>query len=282
LLVDTHCHLNFDSFEADRQEVLEQARREGVARILNPGIDLATSRAAVALAEAVPEVYAAVGVHPNDADTWDEGTLAELRELAQHPKVVAIGEIGLDDYWEETPRALQEQVLQAQLDLAAEVGLPVVIHIRNARAAGPGDAHRTTQDALAILGAWQRGLAGSAAPITQALAQRPGVLHSFSDSLESAQVATAAGFYIGITGPVTFKKADELRRVAGQAPLERLLIETDAPFLTPHPHRGERNQPAYVRFIAEKIAGLRDLQVEQFAEIITENAERLFLWQAIP
>jgi len=282
LLVDTHCHLNFDSFEPDRQAVLERARQEGVARILNPGIDLGTSRAAVALAEAVPEVYAAVGVHPNDADTWDATALSELRALAQHPKVVAIGEIGLDDYWEKTPRPLQEQVLQAQLDLAAELGLPVIIHIRNARAAGGSGPNCTMQDALAILGAWQRGLAASAVSATRALAQRPGVLHSFSDSLEFARAATAANFYIGITGPVTFKNADELRRVAGQVSQERLLIETDAPFLTPHPHRGERNQPAYVRFIAEKIAGLRSLQVEQFAEIITENAERLFLWQAIP
>jgi TatD DNase family protein len=279
LLVDTHCHLNFESFNTDRPAVLERARQVGVRRILNPGIDLPTSRSALALAEATPEVYAAVGIHPNDADAWEAGTLAELKRLAGHPKVVAIGEIGLDDYWEKTPRALQEQVLQAQLELAAELGLPVVIHTRNGRAAGD---HRATQDALAILGEWQRGLASAGNPQANALAQRPGVLHSFSDSLEFARAAVLANFYIGVTGPVTFKKADELRRVAGGAPLERLLIETDAPFLTPHPHRGERNEPAYVRFVAERIAELRDQPVEQFAQIITENAERLFLWQAIP
>lgn len=279
MLVDTHCHLNFDSFAADRPAVIERARRAGVGRILNPGIDLPTSRAAIALAEAIPEVYAAVGLHPTDLpelapDAW-AALWAELRALAGHPKVVAIGEIGLDDYWQQIPRPAQERALQAQLELAAAVGRPVVIHVRNARAPG---ARRATQDALAILGEWQRGLQAAGSP----LAARPGVLHAYSDTLELARQAVALNFCIGIAGPVTFKNAAELQRVAAGLPLSALLIETDAPFLTPHPQRGQRNEPGYVAYVAEKIAGLRGLAPEQFAPIIAENAERLFLWQVIP
>lgn len=275
MLVDTHCHLNFESFAADREAVVERARQAGVGRMLNPGIDLPTSREAVALAEQYPEVYAAVGVHPNDLPVWGPGVEAALRALAAHPKVIAIGEIGLDDYWEQTPRPAQEQALQAQLELAAGLGLPVVIHVRNARPPGAG---RATSDALAILGEWQRGLQAAGSP----LAARPGVLHSYSDSLELALQAVRLNFYLGVTGPVTFKKADELRRVAAGVPLEALLIETDAPFLTPHPHRGQRNEPAYVAYVAGQIASLRGLEIEQLTHLIAENAERLFLWQVTP
>lgn len=273
MLVDTHCHLNFESFDTDRAAVLEKAAQAGVERVLNPGIDLETSRAAVDLAQAYPEVYAAVGVHPNDAGTWSEGTLDELRGLASHPKVVAIGEIGLDYYWKRTEPALQHRVFQGQLDLAAELGLPVVIHVRNE----DPDDHRAMNDALDILRDWQLSLSTR----SPELAFRPGVLHSFSGGLEDAQRAIACGFCVGITGPVTFKKADILRQVATELPVECLLIETDAPFLTPHPHRGERNEPAYVRFVAEKIAALRGLELDRFARITTQSAERVFRWQVM-
>jgi TatD DNase family protein len=273
VLVDTHCHLNFESFDTDRAAVLEKAAQAGVERVLNPGIDLETSRAALGLAQAYPAVYAAVGVHPNDAGAWSEATLDELRRLASHPKVVAIGEIGLDYYWKRTEPALQHLVFQGQLDLAAELGLPVVIHVRNE----DPDDHRAMNDALDILRDWQLSL-NTRSP---ELAFRPGVLHSFSGDLKDAQRAIASGFCVGITGPITFKKADILRQVATELPVECLLIETDAPFLTPHPHRGERNEPAYVHFVAERVAALRDLELERLAQITTESAERVFRWQAM-
>lgn len=271
MLVDTHCHLNFESFDLDRAAVLERAAQAGVGRMLNPGIDLETSRAAVELAQTYPAVYAAVGIHPNDGSTWNAATLDELRCLAAHPKVAAIGEIGLDYHWERTEHSVQREIFQDQLELAAELGQPVVIHVRDA---SPDD-RRAMGEALDILIEWQQSLAAQGLD----LADRPGVLHSFSGDLDDALRAAAHKFWIGLTGPVTFKKAEILRQVAAGVPVDRLLIETDAPFLTPHPHRGERNEPAYVRYIAEKIAAVRNLEMEQLVQITTESAERLFRWQ---
>jgi len=271
VLVDTHCHLNFESFDQDRAEVLERAAQAGVERVLNPGIDVETSWAAVELAQVYPAVFAAVGVHPNDAAGWRETTLGELGRMASYPKVVAIGEIGLDYYWQRTEPVLQQQIFRQQLDLAAELGLPVVIHVRDKST----DDHQAMLDALDILEEWQHDLAARA----QSLAERPGVLHSFSGDLNDARRAAACQFCIGVTGPVTFKKAELLRQVAAGLTVDRLLIETDAPFLTPHPHRGERNEPAYVRFIADKIAAVRDMALEGLVQITTESAERLFRWQ---
>jgi TatD DNase family protein len=262
--------LNFDSFDQDRQAVIQRGRTAGVTRLLNPAIDLESSRAVLALAESTPEVYAAVGVHPNDADTWQDGAQDELRRLADHPKVVAIGEIGLDYYWERASHDLQQRIFWQQLELAAETGLPVVVHTRNA---SPTDTRATT-DALDILEQWAIALAQAGSP----LAVRPGVLHSFSDGVQAAQRARALHFCLGITGPVTYKKADLLREVVACLPLEALLIETDAPFLTPHPHRGERNEPAHVRFVAEKIAQVKALDYSTVAAATAQNAERLFLW----
>jgi TatD DNase family protein len=267
LFVDTHCHLNFDSFENDRQDVLERARQAAVRRILNPGVDLASSRAAVELAQSNEQVYAAVGVHPNDALSWNEGTIDALEELAEHPKVVAIGEIGLDYYRERAPRDLQMEIFGQQLLLAERVGLPVVIHNREA-----------TADILGMLEEWQMGLMAT----SPMLADRPGVLHSYSDNEANAMQAIDLNFFIGITGPVTFHNAPELQHVVTALPIERLLTETDAPFLTPHPHRGKRNEPAYVRIITEKIAQLRELPVEIVAEITENNAGRLFNWLETP
>jgi TatD DNase family protein len=265
--------LNFESFDHDREAVIERARQAGVVRILNPGIDLPSSRAAVGLAETCSEVYGAVGVHPNDALTWDFSTLSELRELARHPKVTAIGEIGLDDYRQRAPRDLQERIFRQQLGLAAELGLPVVIHVRNASL----DDRRAMADVLRILAEWQDKLKTS----LPSLADRPGVLHSYSDDVHSARRAVTSGFWIGITGPVTFRKAEGTRQVVAGLALENLFVETDAPFLTPHPHRGERNEPAHVKYVVDKIAQIKDLNPERVAGITTANAERLFRWQAI-
>jgi TatD DNase family protein len=270
LLVDTHCHLNFDSFDSDRATVLQRAQDAGVERILNPGIDLPSSRQALALAQASPLVYCAVGVHPNDALTWNEAALDELRSLARQPRVAAIGEIGLDYYRDWAPPAVQRPVFAAQLALAAECTLPVVIHTRSA---GPGD-RRASEDVLAMLGDWVGELKRQGSP----LAQRPGVLHSFSEDATLARRAVELGFFLGITGPVTFRKADELRQLVAEMPIEHLLVETDAPFLTPHPHRRERNEPAYVRFVAEKLAQVKNLSFEAAVESTTANAARLFQW----
>jgi TatD DNase family protein len=245
-----------------------------VTRILNPGIDLDTSRQALALAESTPEVFAAIGVHPNDAGQWDDDlTPADLAELAAHPKCAAIGEIGLDYYWPTTPHPVQQRILEAQLRLAAHIGKPVVIHVRDASP----DNRRCLDDCLAMLLSWQAGLARDGHP----LAQRPGVLHSYSGNWAHAQAALQANFYLGISGPVTFKKADLLREVVVNCAGDRLLCETDAPFLTPHPHRGQRNEPAYVAFVAAAMAHLRGVAQDEWFNILTSNAERLFLWQAI-
>ncbi len=193
-------------------------------------------------------------MHPNSAADWQDDWIDELRRLAAHPKVVAIGEIGLDYYWDKTPVEIQHHALARQLELAHELHLPVIIHNREANA-----------DTLAQL---------AASPLRGG--DRPGVLHSFSGDWSMAEAALAMGFYLGFTGPLTYKKADEMRAVATRAHLDRILIETDAPYLTPQPYRGKRNEPAYVRFVAERLAELRGLSVEEIARITTANAERLF------
>jgi TatD DNase family protein len=239
--------------------------------ILNPGIDLQTSRAAISLAERYAEVYAAVGVHPNDARLWNAASGAALRELASHPKVVAIGEIGLDYYRQRAPVDVQRQVFRVQLELAAELGLPVVIHTRDAS----DEDRRASEDVTSILAGWTDWLRANNDP----LAERPGVLHSYSSGVAYLERALSSSFYIGVTGPVTFPKAGELLGAVGSAPLERLLVETDAPFLAPQPVRGKRNEPAYVSFMAAKIAEIHKLPLELVAETTTAGAERLFSWQ---
>lgn len=263
MLTDTHCHLNLGQFDEDRAEVIERARGEGLVRLLVPAVDRATSLSAMTLAAAEPEVYAAVGVHPNSIGEWGAESRARLAEMAAGEKVVAIGEIGLDYHWDKHPGERQRAVFSEQLDLAAELELPVVIHNREA-----------TEDVLAVLLGWVKELANAGSR----LAERPGVLHSFSGDTAQAERAIEAGFLVGITGPVTFKNAPDLQaRVAG-LPLDRLLIETDAPYLAPHPHRGVRNEPAYVRLVAEKIAELKGLPVDEVLRATYENSVRLFRW----
>lgn len=263
ILADTHCHLNFTTFDEDRAAVLERARQAGLRKILNPGIDLTTSQAVVELAEAHAEVYAAVGVHPNEGANWDNATLSSVRSLATSQKVVAIGEIGLDYYRDRVSPQVQKRIFQMQLELAGELELPVVIHNRQAG-----------KDVMNLLENWCLQLAHN----SPGLAARPGVLHSFSEDFSLAQRAAELNFFIGITGPVTFKNAPVLEKVVAEMPPSVLLIETDAPFLTPHPHRGQRNEPAYVRFIAEKIAAIKSMTPDTIAAKTSENADRLFNW----
>jgi TatD DNase family protein len=262
MLIDTHCHLYFDSYDGDRQAVLTRAGAADVERILAPGIDLASSRAAVDLAEAHPPVYAAVGVHPNSALTWEPGTLDGLHDLLAHDKVVAVGEMGLDYYRDRAPKSIQRRVFRDQLALAGEARLPVILHVRNA---SPED-RACIDDLLAILEEMR----------SELLEEHPGVVHSFSGNLDEALKLVAFGFFIGITGPVTYPNADGLRRVVDAVPLEHLLIETDGPFLTPQPRRGRRNEPAYVAYVAEKIAETRRVSPKFVADETTQNAKRLF------
>lgn len=250
MLVDTHCHLDQPQFEADIGAVIARAHEAGVRRMVTIGTDLPSSRMAVALAERYTGVYAAVGVHPHQAKTWDEAALTELEQLARHAKVVAIGEIGLDFYRDWSPRQAQAHAFEAQLGLARRLGLPVIIHDR--------EAHEAV---LATL---------------QAHAPVRGVLHSFSGDAQVAEAALALGLHLGFSGPVTFPKADALRQVVAQTPLERLLVETDAPYLAPQAHRGRRNEPAYVRYVAEEVAAVKGLPFEVVAAQTTANAEALF------
>jgi TatD DNase family protein len=269
-LTDTHCHLDYNKFDADRAEALQRAADSGLVRILVPGLDHASSAAAVRLAESTPSVYAAAGFHPTDLDKFSESAFQKIKDLAQHPKVAAIGEIGLDYYWvkENDKRAFQREILKRQLQFAAEADKPVVIHMREEGDAWSGAA---SQDLLEILTEWQNGLASP-------MRERPGVLHSFNGDLETAQKALALNFYIGITGPVTYPKAEKKREIVRQLPLDRILIETDAPFLPPVPHRGKRNEPAYVLHIADKIAEIHSKSPAEVAAITTSNAARLFAW----
>jgi len=244
---------------------MQRARQVGISRILVPGIDLPTSQIALALAERYPEIHVAVGIHPNDVLTWTDETLTQLRQMAEHPKVVAIGEIGLDYYRDRSPHDLQKKIFKAQLNLAAEINLPVIIHNRDA-----------FHDLWPILSIWQEELS-TTLPL---LSTRPGVLHSYDGTLQDAQTITNSHFLIGINGPVTFKNAFERQQVAAGISETSLLLETDAPFLTPHPHRGKRNEPSFVQYINSKIADLRGMSADRLAEITIQNADRLFLWRA--
>ena len=271
MLTDTHCHLDFEKFDEDRDSVIERAMESGIERILIPALDLESSHSAINLAESQPHFYAAIGFHPTELEKFSDQAFDEVREMVKHPKVVAIGEIGLDYYWvkEEEKRAFQREILKKQLAFARAVRKPVVIHMREENDAWFGQA---SVDLLEILTEWHSNLRN------QPLAEKPGVLHSFNGNLQTAQKAIGLNFYIGVTGPVTYKNAEEKRQIIRQLPLERLLIETDAPFLTPVPHRGKRNEPAFVAYIADKIAEIHKTTREQVAEITSMNAARLFGW----
>lgn len=257
-LVDTHCHLYFDSFAEERRAVLRRAQAAGVRRIIVPAIDLASCKAVSKLAQQFSSVFAAVGIHPNSVAPLDHEQASHLQTFAQSAQAVAIGEIGLDYFWDKQPRSVQRQAFASQLELAATLDLPVIVHSRD-----------SSDDVLALLEDW-------APTLPDSLRDRPGVLHSFSGGPGHAERALALGFYLGFTGPLTFKKSDELRAIAAQAPLDRILVETDAPFLTPHPHRGKRNEPAFVTYVNEQLAQLRGMPPTEMARRTTANAERLF------
>lgn len=259
--VDTHCHLDFDDYTTDRGDVISRAISANIEFIINPGIDLKSSESAIDLAEENPGfVYAAIGFHPNYGSSWNSTSIEDLRSLANNKSVVAIGEIGLDFYREHTGHELQKEILRYQLKLARELELPVLIHNRDA-----------DKDLMPILSEWYDSL-----PQGSILRSHPGTLHSFGSTLETAKSAMEMNFLLGITGPVTFKNAIDRKQLVSQLPLEGLLLETDAPFLTPHPHRGSRNEPAYIPLIAEEIGSLLGKTPQEVGRITTLNAKSLF------
>lgn len=261
MFVDTHCHLYLEHFQNDLIEVLDRAQANGVKMFIVPGIDVETSQAAVALSERYDGIFAAVGVHPNYAETWDANSLSILDELSHHPRVVAIGEIGLDYYREFAVPEMQRQILREQLNLAASRGLPVILHQR-----------RAFNDLWAILNAWLTELTASHNP----LHTKPGVFHAFEEDLATAQVVTQGGFYVGLAGSVTYRNPATMEQIVRLLPAETLLLETDSPYLSPHPHRGKRNEPANLSLIAEHIARVRGISLEELAKISTSNTSHLF------
>ena len=247
---DSHAHLDDNRYDEDRDEVLERSLRE-LAGVINPGTDLEDSRLALALAKRYERVWAAVGFHPHEARLMQPGDEQRLAELAGDAKVVAIGEIGLDYFYDHSPREVQRSVLIRQLDLARQLALPVIIHDR--------DAHG---DIMEIIKREGKGV--------------PGVFHCFSGSWEMAQELLKCGFYVAFGGPLTFTNAVKLQEIARKVPLERILLETDSPYLTPHPLRGRRNEPVHVQLVAKLLAELRGLSVEAVAEATTNNVQALF------
>lgn len=257
MIIDTHCHLNFNFFHDDLPDVLARARDCGVGRIVVPATDIPSSEEAIELSHQYPEIFAAVGIHPNDAAGFSSKDIDRLHELALDPKVVAIGEIGLDKYHDDVDLAVQMTAFESQLELARILNLPVLIHNREA------DLETET-----ILNRWFKETAHS----------RKGILHAFSSSLEFAKSAVEMGFYLGFGGPVTYKNAESKRQVIREIQRDRIVLETDAPFLSPQPKRGKRNEPAFTVFIAEEIARIWDTSLDMVTEITTQNAARIFQW----
>jgi TatD DNase family protein len=251
MAIDTHAHLEMAAFDGDREAVLERAAAAGLTAIVTVGTTLPDCEKAVALARRYPPVYAAVGIHPHEVKEIDSATYDALRLLGREKKVVAIGEIGLDFFYDLSPREVQLRRFAEQLDLAEELDLPVIIHDR--------DAHAET---LGILRPWKGRLRGA--------------LHCFSGDAAMARECIALGFYLSVAGPVTYRKADQLRAVAREIPPERLLVETDAPYLSPEPHRGKRNEPAYVVETARRLAEIRGVPAAELERLTAANARRLF------
>jgi len=279
-LVDTHCHLDFNNFDNDRNEVILRARAAGLTHMLIPGVTIESSREAVKLSENDSVLFAAIGIQPNDALTWTDNSISDLTQLlhsninpltTSRKKIVAIGEIGLDYYWEAASHLHQKKIIWEQLQLAAKYELPVILHLREKKDAEFGPC---AEDLLDILTNWMDELISTKNP----LSSHPGVLHSFSGNLDTAQKAIQMGFFIGVTGPVTFKNAKKRQDLIAALPLEHLLLETDAPFLTPHPNRGQRNEPANIQFVAIKVAELHNESLARVAGQTCTNAKKLFNW----
>lgn len=252
MLIDTHVHLNAHQYDEDLEAVIQRARDGGIDRMIVVGFDEETIKRTMELIDTYPFIYGVIGWHPVDAIDYTDDYEAWIKELVKHPKIVAVGEMGLDYHWDKSPKDVQKEVFKRQIALAKEVNLPIVIHNREA-----------TQDVIDILK-------------SEGASEVGGVMHSFSGSKEICDEVLKLNFMISLGGPVTFKNAKQPKEIAKHVPLNRLLIETDAPYLTPHPYRGKRNEPAYVKLVAEEIADLRGIMYEEVAKETTKNAERLF------
>ena len=247
---DTHTHLDEEKFDPDRELVIENLKKEGVSLAVNVGADLTSSKNSIALAEQYDFIYAAVGVHPNEVGEMQDEDLETLADMAKHEKVVAIGEIGLDYHYDEPGRDVQKLWFEKQLHLAQALNMPFIVHDR--------DAHQDTLELLKKVGYYN------------------GVMHCFSGSCEMAKILLDLGFYISIAGQVTFKNAPKVKEVAKMVPADRLFIETDSPYLTPEPHRGERNNSANVKFTCAKIAELKGICAEELAKVTLENGKKFY------
>ena len=251
MLFDTHAHYDDERFDEDRDTLLASMPENNVGLILNPGCDVESSRKAVSYANKYPFVYAAVGIHPDEVGSLNEETFAQMKELFKEEKVVAVGEIGLDYYWDNEPREVQKKWFIRQLELARELDLPVLIHSREAAA-----------DTMEIMKEHAKGLSG--------------VIHCYSYSKEMAQEYIKMGFYIGVGGVVTFKNAKKLKEVVENIPLTSIVLETDCPYMAPEPNRGKRNNSAYIRYVAEKIAELKGITYEEVVEQTEKNAREMY------
>ena len=251
MLFDTHAHMDDRAFDGDREELLSSLPEGGIALLMNPGCSLASSRAASRLSQEYDYIYAAVGSHPDAADEVNGEVLEEYRKLCKlNPKIKAIGEIGLDYHYEDIPREIQQRAFRMQLELARELDLPVIVHER--------EAH---EDGLKIISEFP---------------EVTGVFHCYSGSAEMAKLLVERGWYIGFTGVLTFKNARKAVEVAQSIPLERIVLETDCPYMSPEPFRGKRNDPSRLCYMAEKLAQLRSLPLESIHEITVENGKRLY------
>jgi TatD DNase family protein len=254
MLIDSHAHIQGNEYANEVDAIVERAREAGVEKIIAVGGagDMSSNTEAIALAATYDNVYATVGMHPHDAKDVGEGELRELRTLTSHPKVVAVGETGLDYYYNHSPHDVQRRVFTHFIHMARETGLPIVVHERDA-----------AKDAAELLR-------------SEGAAKLRGVIHCFTGNYEAACDYLNLGFYLSFTGIITFKNAEALREVVRKVPLERMLVETDSPYLTPVPHRGRRNEPAYVRFVAETVAMVKGIEFEKVAETTTRNVQALF------
>ena len=254
MLIDSHAHIQGKEYAGEAEAVIERARAAGVEKIIAVGGagDMSSNTEAVALADSFPNIYATVGMHPHDAKDVGADELRALRELTSHAKVIAVGETGLDYYYNHSPHEVQRRVFTQFIHMARETGLPIVVHERDA-----------AQEVAELL----RSEGGR---------ELHGVIHCFTGNYEAACDYLDLGFYLSFTGIITFKNAEPLRQVVRQVPLEKMFVETDSPFLTPVPHRGKRNEPAYVRLVAETVASVKNISLEDVARVTTENVQNLF------
>ena len=250
MLFDTHAHMNDPAFDQDREEMILSLKEKGTDFVMNVGCCLESSKDCIALAEAYPFVYASVGSHPDSADEVNEEVIENYRRMAQHEKVLAIGEIGLDYYYETVPREIQQKAFRMQMELAKELNMPVIVHERNAH----DDGMRIVKEFKGVTG----------------------VFHCYSGSAEMARQLVNMGWYIGFTGVLTFKNARKAVETAESIPLDRIVLETDCPFMAPEPFRGKRNDPGYLYRMAERLAEIRGISVEEVQAITTQNAKRLY------